>query len=186
MVRTAVLLAAGMAALGGCQESDPWKPFTHVETGFTLTFPGKPTDTMESQNTAFGLVDTFIVSVQPPGDELKYQMRVDTYPPPIAQLGDSSALIFARQKRYESEIEGKATSEETIELGPQRGRAFTFEYPDGNLEFARIFMVNTTMFHASVFAPPTAADRPEIARFLESLALPEKGVHAQALEDATN
>ena len=171
---TGMCLASLIVTVSACSNEATWVSHTNVETGFTATFPGTITDTMDSQTTGFGVIDTFIVESKPEGDTLTYRVRADFYPRAILGLGDSNSLIFARQKRYEYEIKGLAIAEEDISLGPHLGRELTFQFPGGDLEVARLFMVDTIMYQASVLMPADQQERPEIQKFLNSLELPDE------------
>ena len=106
--------------LGGCQQSTPsapapdWQEFAPGGRGFSILFPGTPTEESSSNPTAFGAVDTAWFKLEPEGEKLSYGVRHESYPPIVLALGDVSQLILARSKTLEIEIQGKTIDEEDL------------------------------------------------------------------------
>jgi hypothetical protein len=178
MRRTGFLVAIALFALGGCQrggEEGAWQKFTHLETEFSVLFPpGEPSDSFEAIPSDLGPIDSFVVELKPAGDTLTYQVHVHNFPPAAIRIVQGTAnLMVARQRKREHDFEAKRLSEEHVTLGETPGRAFRLEMPDGTVEISRLYMVDTVMYMATVVAPAAEQDRPEVAKFLDSLELPE-------------
>ncbi len=171
VVGTALLL------LGGCQQnttSEPaldWQEFAPGGRGFSILFPGTPSEETTSYPTAFGVVDTAWFKLEPEGEKLSYGVRYDSYPPMVLALGDVSQLIFARSKTLEHEIQGKTIDEEDVFLDDHSGKQLTYELPDGKLGIYRIFMIEEHMYQLGVKAAPEDASAKEISTFLDSFKL---------------
>ncbi len=163
--------------LGGCQQSTPsgpgpeWQEFAPGGRGFSILFPGTPTEETKSNPTPFGVVDTAWFKLEPEGEKLSYSVRYDSYPPMVLALGEVSQLILARSKTFEHEIQGKMVDEEDVFLDDHTGMQLTYELPDGKLGIYRIFLIDERMYQLGVEASPEDASAKEISTFLDSFKL---------------
>ncbi len=163
--------------LGGCQQSTPsapapdWQEFAPGGRGFSILFPGTPTEETTSYPTAFGAVDTAWFKLEPEGEKLSYGVRYDSYPPRVLALGNVAQLILARSKTLEAEIQGKTIAEEDVFLDDHTGKQLTIDLPDEKLGIYRIFLIDKNMYQLSVQAAPEDASAKEISRFFDSFKL---------------
>ena len=163
--------------LGGCQQSTPsgpapdWQQFAPGGRGFSILFPGTPTEETTSYPTAFGVVDTVWFKLEPEGEKLSYRVRCDSYPPKVLALGNVSDLIRARSMTLAAEIQGKTIDEKDVFLDDHAGKQLTFELPDEKLGIYRIFLIHERMYQLSVKAAPEDASAKEISTFLDSFKL---------------
>ncbi len=163
--------------LGGCQQSTTsgpapdWQEFAPKARGFSILFPGTPSEETTSYPTAFGVVDTAWFKLEPEGQKLSYGVRYDSYPPRVLALGNVSQLIFARSRTLAHEIQGKTIDEEDVFLDDHIGKQLTYELPDEKLGIYRIFLIDKHMYQLSVEAAPEDASAREISMFLDSFKL---------------
>ncbi len=171
------VVGTALLILGGCQQSPPagpaphWQEFAPGGRGFSILFPGTPTEESSSNPTAFGVVDMAWFKLEPEGEKLSYGVRYDSYPPIVLALGDVSQLILARSKTLENEIQGKTVDEEDVFLDDHTGKQLTYELPDGKLGIYRIFLIDERMYQLGVQAAPEDASAREISTFLDSFKL---------------
>ncbi|MCZ6822437.1 MAG: hypothetical protein O7F10_05755 [Deltaproteobacteria bacterium] len=171
------VVGAVLLILGGCQQRTPsgpvpdWQEFAPEARGFSILFPGTPSEESTRYPTAFGVVDTAWFELEPEGERLAYGVRYDSYPPGVLALGNVSQLILARSKTLESEIQGKTIDEEDVFLDDHSGKQLTVELPDEKLGIYRIFLIDGHMYQLSVKAAPEDASAREISTFLDSFKL---------------
>ncbi len=171
------VVGTALLILGGCQQSTPsgpgpdWQEFAPEGRGFSILFPGTPSEETTRYPTAFGVIDTAWFKLEPEGEKLSYSVRYDSYPPMVLALGNVSQLILARSKTFEHEIQGKTIDEEDVFLDDHTGKQLTIELPDGKLGIYRIFLIDQRMYQLGVKAAPEDASAKEISTFLDSLKL---------------
>jgi len=172
------LIVITLVSLVGCQRStdsgspQEWQELAPEGSGFSIQFPGTPSEESSSEATSFGVIDSAWFNLEPEGDERTYALRYDDYPLGVVGLGEVWQLIFARQKRLELEIEGKPLAETDVFLNEHAGKEIRFELPDGDIGIYRIFLIDQRMYQLSVSGSEEALAASEVTTtFLDSFKL---------------
>ena len=151
-----------------------WVAWTHPQKLVTVRFPGKPEETKQVAETPMGPVD-FTMAIHASSTRA-FMAGATVYKlPEGASFDVPKALDGARDKML-ADINGKVTSEKTIELDGFKGREVSFEAP-GPMGAtirgtARLFAGSDPpgAYMASAFRMTDAPD-PDAAPFLDSMHL---------------
>ncbi len=172
------LSVIALVSLVGCQRStdssssQAWQELAPEGSGFSIQFPGTPSEDSGSEVTAFGVIDSAWFNLEPEGDGRSYALRYDDYPRTLVSLGDVGQLLFARQKRIEHELEAKPLNETDVFLDDYAGREILFELPDGEIGVYRIVLIDQRMYQLSVSGSQEALATSEVTTtFLDSFKL---------------
>lgn len=157
-------------------ELDPnsWKEFSSREGRFSARFPGVPTKTSFSVDTASGKLDTYSFVLL---TSTEYRIAYTDFPVDLESQDEKLLLDGARDGGI-SEVKGKLLEEKDISLDGHAGRFFKAELPSGRVARVRVYLVGNRLYQLLTIAPENSSSPNDIrlnetntAKFFDSFKL---------------
>ncbi len=165
MKRKAAVLAFFVAASLSAHPQEGWKDFASARGGFTVLFPGTPSEEKSVVDTDVGKVDLYQCSIS--GGETFYMVAFSDYPP-IKRSADD--LLDATAKAVLKNLGGDTSGMQRISLDGHPGRSARAEGARFSVA-ARLYWVQPRLYQLLAVAPKGKLDLRGANRFLESFRL---------------
>lgn len=162
----AILFLVSVASLIGCG-SGSWKEFSSSKGRFSAFFPNKPTEEVQTLNSAIGPLKMHIFMAQ--SKEGFFVVGYVDYPD-TSYVHPSDLLDAGRDGALEN-TQGKLLSETIISLGGYPGREIKFkvETPKGVvITRSRFYIVKNRLYSTSVTTTKKWMFSENVLRFLDS------------------
>jgi hypothetical protein len=147
-----------------------WKEFAPKGAGFTVSFPGMPSETKKSVKTPSGFLDVTVFVYEPKQGE-QYVVSFSEYPEATLKAGtDDKRLENARDGALQS-VKGQLRSQKKITLGMYPGLDLLIETKDKAAIRTRVYAVKNRLYQTMVLGPPKMVAAKETDQFLSSFKL---------------
>ena len=168
--RIVCLLLLALLLLSGCDEAEKeWATFTSEDGGFSILFPGKPEEQIESVSTAIGTIETefFIVEQK----DRAYSLNYADYPKEIIAASDAGSMLDGAGMGAVSNVNGELLDEKEITLDGYPGREIRIEVKEDDIIIhARFYLVENRLYVVQAVSK-SEASTPDIDKFLDSFQL---------------
>jgi hypothetical protein len=161
-----VLFIASLAACAGVE----WTEYRSDAARFAASFPGKPTESTKTANTAVGSIEMKMYGVSQ--RQTAFSVAVADYPPDqVKQLGPVTILDGARDGAVAT-TQGKLLSELIIDMAGNPGREVKIGIAGGKATVrAKILLVGNRLYQIIAVTPMEDSYAPQVRRFLDSFRL---------------
>jgi hypothetical protein len=151
---------------------DAGKPFTSTDGGYTITFPGEPTEQTQSMPTENGTLDIHIAALDLGNAAYLAGWQVQ---PKKASKDPKEVLDGAQSGMLESFPGAKVLSQKDIKLdGTYPGRDLVVRLADPDAtQFSRYYLVGDHLYQMAAIAEGEG-DPAKAAKFLDSFKLAKK------------
>jgi len=158
--------------LVGCQLSNS-KTFTSDEAGFSISFPGSPTQDAQNVNTPIGAITmhTFMIEKS----DVAYMVAYSDYPESLVNQTPPDVILSGARDGAVANIQGRLVNEIFISLQGHLGREIIIEAPAAEA-FARvrIYLVENRMYQIMALTSTQQESlTDEITNYLNSFVIME-------------
>jgi len=146
-----------------------WQPFTSRNGHFTIMMPGTPASSVESVNTAIGVVDLHSFTLET--NEFAYFVAYGDFPPAFVQNADTEAMLDGARDGAVADVNGTLVSERRISVQGFPGRELWIEATvsgQKGLAQARMILVGNRFYQVLVAGPKEGFVESEAERFLNT------------------
>ncbi len=147
-----------------------WKTFTPKGGGFSMSFPGTPSQTKQSVKTPTGFVDVTVFVVEPKKGEGQYMVSYSDYPAAVLKAGTADKRLDNARDGAVFSLKGKLEEEKKIKLDDYPGRDLLIK-TEGRLVRTRIYTVKNRLYQTAVVGPAKLVQAKETVQFLDSFKL---------------
>jgi hypothetical protein len=171
MITRLLLAVSCTVAAGGA--GDEWKTFTPKAGGFTVSFPGTPTEHKQSVKMPSGSsIEVMLYVYEPKKGEGQYVVSFSEYPDSALKAGtDEKRLENARDGAIQN-VKGKLKGgTKHIKVDGYPGLDLTIETKENILVRTRIYAVKNRLYQTLVIGPPKMVTAKETEQFLNSFKL---------------
>lgn len=168
------LVMAGALLVSACSflnaQEPTWKEFRSNEGGFSVLMPGEPTPNKVSVNTASGVEEAYMFSLNE-GEVNEYIIAYSKYPKTASKKVSVDTLFDDLRNGILRAQQGKLRSEAAISLGGYSGKEIAVERPDGVITTSRFYVVDDRFYQLSMKAKTNERESEAAKRFLDSFKL---------------
>jgi len=170
-LRRALLTCTGLFLifLVTCTQVE-WTEYRSEADRFAAFFPGTPTESSKTVNTAIGPIEMKIYGVAK--KQTAFSVVLSDYPPEhVKRVGSATILDGARDGAV-ANTQGKLLSELIIEIAGNPGRDLKISAAGGKGTVrAKLFLVGSRLYQVLAVTPTEDSYAPQVGRFLESFKL---------------
>lgn len=157
-------------------KADDWYQFKSNKLGFSIEFPGKPTEKKQVLNSDIGELNMRIIAFDDSKrDNLIYMFSHTVYPDTNMSSNNKEFLPIFYRFAIDGTVEqvgGKLLSEKKIYIGKYEGREFVINYNNGKSVIkARSYLVGNTLYQMQAMTAPKYSFNKSIERYLDSFKL---------------
>jgi len=174
----AATLPLTLAGVAGAEGEE--KPFAPKGAGFSVMFPGAPTEHKQSIKTAAGTIDVTLYIFEPQKgkkEEGQFAVSFSQYPEEALKAGSNEERLKNARDGAVKSVMGKLKREKTITLSGHPGHPghpgldLHIVAKDGVVIHTRIFAVQNRLYQTMVLGPSKLVSSKDAERFLESFKL---------------
>jgi len=164
---TRLLLCVSLPLFLGADAED-WKPFTSKEGGFTILFPGIPTESKQETKTPAGTITvTFFVAEQ---DSATYIGGFSVFPRETMKARTEEKRLDNARDGAVAAARGKLEAERKFHLKKHPARELLIKGEKGFIR-SRIYAVENRLYQTMVMGTKEQMKGKEVTRFLDSFQL---------------
>ncbi len=174
-----IVFAVSLVAVAGLAASvahaaDDWSTLTSDGGGFTISMPGKPTESKQTYDTDGGPVEAVLYMLELDGGNVAYLAGYNDFKKEQIEGRNPQDMLDGARDGAVANVNGKLVKETKITLDGNPGRELKVEAPGDMLVFARVYLVKNRLIQALVVMPKKTLKEKDVTRFLTSLALIKK------------
>lgn len=160
-----IIFALLIALIPGLQnEPSPWVPFTSAEAGFSISFPGKPVETI-SKKSSFTM-HTFTLAA----GRATYVASYSDY---VQGKLDPKTALTANRDKFNKTLDATLLTSREITLDGHTGIEFTGETPAANVK-SQLFLIGNRIVQTATFVFKDVDETRNVDRFFESFKFNQK------------
>jgi len=164
---TRLLLGVSLPLVLGANVDD-WKPLTEKEGGFSILFPGTPTENKQETKTPAGTVAVTFFVLEKEG--ITYVASYSVFPKESVKARSEEKRLDNARDGAVASAKGKLENQRSIKIGKYPGRELMIQ-GEKNFVRSRIFAVENRLYQTMVVGSKQQVSGSQADHFLDSFRL---------------
>src|SRR5262245_47356704 len=169
------LAVMGLLLSTAVRADDKWETFSSKDGKYSVSLPGKPTESDKKVESAAGEL-TIHMALPSPNNDLAYLVTYNDYPDAAIGGADKEAMLDGVRDGNLKSFGGKVASEKKINIGKDKfpGREILLEKAGETTVYrARMYLVNNRLYQVVLVGAKDIATNKDTDKYLESFKLSE-------------